>query len=344
MTLVLRLGWYFELWGACAVCMAVVVRFRDAVRIPSFRWLWGAAAVMAWNIATYVASVAGVFGPHGCGLAMNEWGVLSSGLVAIFAAVAAGRRWIWIAGLYSGVGIAIASIAYLEDEHPVGCVNKINVTWFEPFWWVLTLSHILAASLAIVFCLGSAQKMLHRGNNKITLRLLTAAFISQALFWIATLVVTITGMDQITDWSQFFIGAIAWLLAFGLLLPIVTRRCSQIHAAYTIQRLWPLHQFLGRALGAEITIRPPHLIELISDRSWPPKQRLYRLEVKLTDQVTAIRDAAARMSTLERGGPASTHQPFPRAADAIRKLDARYPDEQPSSYLRKLNVDLGEAK
>jgi hypothetical protein len=283
-----ELGMNVCLYGVIALWVALALRTPGARRSRPQRRLLIAAAGLAGSITVYLDPVTALlnrtylFGAS-CGITVNIWGVLSSAFILDFVLAAVARRSPW---LIYGTSVLVSGVLLALNTGPVpqaGCVTSIAVPWYSPFWWLLSLAHVVAVGPCAVLCARYASQATSR-SLRVGLWLLAAGFISSTVFWSLVVLGYLT-----TRWAwlgAFFplnIGITAWLMSIGVALPLVVRA----------QRWWRNQRALGRLapLWRDLVAAAPHVrLPKSRSRHWSIDLRLYRRIIEIRDALLILRD------------------------------------------------------
>ncbi|HWE89123.1 MAG TPA: DUF6545 domain-containing protein [Pseudonocardiaceae bacterium] len=280
---------------------ALLGRAPTALVRPTYRWLWSACAALTVSIFIYVSAVFDWSPLNVCGMPVNVWGLGTSIAIAVFAALAARASRGTVVAVAVGYIVASAFVVYrglVEIPSPVGCLDRVDVPWYDPFWWVLILVHIGSTSYATVVCGTFARMAENKESMHVELRLLAAGMVSSTLFWTGILVILLTGYSPLIGPLQYLISTTSLLLAAGLLVDPVRGLAERMVAARRYRELEPLHRYLAIVVG-ERPLSSPGSLGLLLSSAYPPQDRLYRLTVTIRDGLLEVIDFHAG----RRGGP-----------------------------------------
>ncbi|MGX7828158.1 MAB_1171c family putative transporter [Actinokineospora sp. 24-640] len=276
--------------GCVALWVALLLRLPGARHSQPQRRLLIAVAGLAGSVTAYLDPITAilnrnyVFG-YSCGIAMNIWGVVSSAFILDFVLAALARRRPLL--VYGGAVVVSAALLAL-DTGPVsqaGCVTSIAVPWYSPFWWLLSIAHVVAVAPCALLCARYAR-LADTRPLRVGLGLLAAGFASSTFFWSAAVLgYLFTGWSWLGSAFPLNIGVTTWLMVAGVLVPVAARTVRAVREARDLRALGPL--------WADLTSVVPHV--RLPASAVPRRSidfRLYRRVIEIRDALMVLRDHA----------------------------------------------------
>ncbi|GGS31281.1 hypothetical protein GCM10010171_26440 [Actinokineospora fastidiosa] len=273
--------------GCIVLWLALLVRLPGARHSQPQRRLLIAVVGLAGSVTAYLNPITAILNRntilgHSCGIIMNIWGVIASAFILDFVLAALARR--RPLAVYGGaVAVSVALILLDTGAGAAGCVTSISVPWYSPFWWLLSVAHVVAVLPCAVLCARYAR-LAETRPLRVGLGLLAAGFTSSTFFWS---VVIIAYLFTHNAWlGAFFplnIGITTWLMVAGVLVPVVARGVRAVREARDLRALEPL--------WAETTSAVPHV--RLPASAVPRRSldfRLYRRVIEIRDALMVLRD------------------------------------------------------
>ena len=273
--------------GCIALWLAIALRLPGARHSQPQRRLLIAVVGIAGSVTAYLNPVTTILNSNtvlgqSCGIFMNIWGVIASAFVLDFVLAALGRRRPWL--VYVGsVAVSVGLVVLNAGSSDAGCVTSNPVAWYSPFWWLLSVAHVVAVLPCAVLCARYAR-LAETRPLRVGLGLLAAGFASSTFFWSF---VIIGYMFTSNPWlGAFFplnIGITTWLMVAGVLVPVVARGVRAVREARDLRALEPL--------WSETTSAVPHV--RLPDSAVPRRSldfRLYRRVIEIRDALMVLRD------------------------------------------------------
>jgi hypothetical protein len=299
-----------------ALVAALLARLVTVLFRRRYLWLWSVCAAMTVSIVIYVAAVVPWTVPgvalDQCGLTINVWGLGTSAAIVAFAALANGvgpRRVAAVTTAYVAISALTVVDGLAESPSPLGCLDRVHVPAWDPFWWLLVLVHVSSTVYAAYVCWALARVAGTSRGMRVDFRLLALGMTSSTVFWAGILTILITEQAWLILPLQYLICTTALSLAAGLVYGYVTAVAERVAAARRYRRLHPMHRYLAETLGEASLPAPPAWRVLAS--TFPPQERLYRLAVAIGDGLLEATDFAAG----RRGEVPAT------IAEDIRRID-----------------------
>jgi hypothetical protein len=288
----------YEQLSVAVLVAALLTRAVTALIRRRYLWLWSACAAMTVSILIYVAAVVPWPLPWAaldeCGLAVNIWGLGTSVAIASFAALANGvrpRRVVIVTAAYLAVSAFTVLRGLSESPSPIGCLDRLQVPWWDAFWWLLIAVHVGSTMYAGHVCWRLAQVAGSKRSMRVDFLLLGAGMVSSTVFWLGILTILIMGDAALILPLQYLICTTALALAAGLLWGYVSAGVERTIAVRRYRRLEPMHRYLAATLDEE-PLPSPRLVALLFS-AYTPQQRLYRLTVAINDELLEVSDFAA---------------------------------------------------
>ncbi|MFC5288318.1 MAB_1171c family putative transporter [Actinokineospora guangxiensis] len=273
--------------GCVALWLSILIRVPAARHSQPQRRLLIAVIGIAGSVTAYLNPITALLNRgtvlgHSCGIVMNVWGVIASAFVLDFVLAALGRR--RPVPVYAGaVGVSVGLFLLDTGAGAAGCVTSIAVPWYSPFWWLLSIAHVVAVLPCAVLCARYARRAETR-PLRLGLGLLAAGFTSSTFFWSFVIIAYLfTGDPWLGAFFPLNIGITTWLMVAGVLVPVVARGVRAVGEARDLKALEPL--------WTETTTAVPHV--RLPASAVPRRSldfRLYRRVIEIRDALMVLRD------------------------------------------------------
>ncbi|GAA3839632.1 MAB_1171c family putative transporter [Amycolatopsis tucumanensis] len=274
--------------GTTLLWVALLIRAPAARRSPPRRRMLIAIASLATSITVALDPVTGLVNRalrlgDTCGIVVNVWGVVSSALILDFVLAAASRRRPLL--VYGAAALVSAALLLLNTgATAAACVTQADAPWFDLFWLLLCLAHVLGTGPAAVLCARYGRRATTR-PLRAGLYVLATGFASSTVFWgLVAPAYLVTRSPWVAATFPLNVAVTAWVMALGTALPQLLRLHRSVHDRRTLRRLEPLWRRLVAAVPQ---------VHLPENGRWASDLRLYRRVIEIRDAVLVLRDYVA---------------------------------------------------
>ncbi|WP_027928578.1 MAB_1171c family putative transporter [Amycolatopsis thermoflava] len=273
--------------GTLLLWAALLIRAPAARRSPPRRRMLIAIASLATSITVALDPVTGLVNRalrlgDTCGIVVNVWRVVSSALILDFVLAAASRRRPLL--VYGSAALVSAALLLLNTGATAACVTPADKPWFDLFWLLLCLAHVLGTGPAAVVCARYGRRATTR-PLRAGLYVLTTGFASSTVFWgLVAPAYLVTRSPWVAATFPLNVAITAWVMALGTALPQLLRLHRSVNDHRTLRRLEPLWRRLVAAVPQ---------VHLPENGRWASDLRLYRRVIEIRDAVLVLRDYVA---------------------------------------------------